>query len=139
MVEFIRRTKIYGVLAHKCPRCHEGSLFVDSNPYHLKDMLKMHKNCAKCGLSFEKENWFYYGAMYSSYALNVLWGVILFGFYYLFLWDTPLYVYLLMFVLSLVIFMPVFIRLSRSLWISLFEKYDPDALKNPINKGSKGA
>ena len=54
----------------KCPRCRKGKVFIHSNPYHRK-FDKMEDKCSECGLVYEMEQGFWYGAMYVSYAFGV--------------------------------------------------------------------
>lgn len=123
------KTKLYGIIFDKCPRCLSSNLFIDKNPYHLENLSKMHKNCEVCGCNFEKETWFFYGAMYASYGLNVFWGLMLFGLYYLFFWQMPLHYFIVILALSIFILFPVILRKSRVLWLNIFEKYDKDAIE----------
>ena len=64
-------TKLYSILGQKCPRCQEGPLFINKNPYKLKNWDKMHSDCPVCELHYEREPGFFQGAMYVSYALGV--------------------------------------------------------------------
>jgi hypothetical protein len=122
------KTKLYGIIFDKCPRCLSSNLFIDSNPYHLNNLTKMHQQCNKCGCNFEKETWFFYGAMYASYGLNVVWGMLLFALYYLFFWELSLHYFILFLSLSIILLVPLILRKSRVLWLNLFEKYDKNAL-----------
>lgn len=95
----------------------------------------MHQKCSACGCNFEKETWFFYGAMYASYGLNVLLGVLLFILYYLFFWQIPLHYFIIILTLCIVSLFPVILRKSRVLWLNLFEKYDKNAIKeNQLSK-----
>ena len=118
--------KLNGIIFNKCPRCLQTKLFVYKNPYNLKHTTDMHKKCSNCGCTFEKENWFYFGAMYASYGLNVALGVILWFFYYLFFWDLPLHYYLIVLSFSILLLFPVIVRKARVMWLNLFEAYDPN-------------
>jgi endogenous inhibitor of DNA gyrase (YacG/DUF329 family) len=58
------------LITNKCPDCHKGNVFQNSNLFtYKKDM--MHQACPACHQPFEKEPGFYWGAMYPSYALGV--------------------------------------------------------------------
>jgi len=63
-------------LAGKCPRCRKGNMFSPPQ-YRPFQKQKMEENCSHCGLHFEIESGFYWGAMYFSYALNVAESVTL--------------------------------------------------------------
>ena len=47
--------KLQSSLFHKCPRCLEGDMYPDMNPYHLKETSHMHSHCPKCELNFQPE------------------------------------------------------------------------------------
>ncbi len=64
-------SKLYSILTGTCPRCHEESMYIDKNPFHLGNIYKMHEKCSHCGLHYKIEPSFFYGAMYVSYALGV--------------------------------------------------------------------
>lgn len=114
-------------LKMKCPRCHEGNLFLKSNPYAFGSILTMHTHCSNCGLRYERESGFFFGAMYISYAINIALFVTATVGYYLFLkpivnWKW----YILGYVALTVLLSPVIFRLSRSIWLSIMTKYDPE-------------
>jgi uncharacterized protein (DUF983 family) len=102
--------RIATALRLRCPRCHDGKLFVG--------LLKMNDHCPLCGLKLEPEPGFYLGSIYANYALTVLtttvsfvllvfgaglsknvviWGCLAFAFLF------PLW----------------FFRYARSIWLSL--------------------
>ena len=129
------------VLGNKCPRCREGRLFQSKNAYAFKNnrYIKMNENCPVCGQPTELEVGFYYGTSYVSYALTVAFSVTTF-----FLWwlifgfsieDNSIFYWLTFNSVVMLALQPVFMRLSRSLWISWFVKYDPDwkehSIENP--------
>ncbi|MFT3703569.1 MAG: DUF983 domain-containing protein [Agriterribacter sp.] len=129
----------FSVLDNRCPRCRRGKLFVNSNPYKLKTTIKMNKECPVCGQPTDIEVGFYYGTAYVSYGLTIgfclitfiIWW-LLFGFsvqrgdYRLLWWCVANGV-------LLVVLQPFFMRLSRSLWLSWFVKYEPDWKNKPIS------
>jgi hypothetical protein len=123
---------LLSVLHNKCPRCREGDLFVSSHPYRLKDGMKMHEKCPVCGQPTEIEVGFYYGTGYVSYALSVAFIIssfvawkVLIGVTFaiddnrIFYWMGTVFVLLLA-------LQPMLMRLSRSLWLSWFVRYDPE-------------
>lgn len=59
----LRRRWVRGVLRRLCPRCGEGRVF--------SGLLRMNEACPVCGLAFFREQGYFYGAMYFSYALGV--------------------------------------------------------------------
>lgn len=124
-----KESKLYAVLKQKCPRCHEGDLFKYKNSYRFKNITTMYERCSHCGLKYEREPGFFYGAMYVSYALTVaLWAtlaVAVFTFYNMSPW-----LFLGIGVGVLLILLPIIYRMSRAIWISIFVKYDPDIHDN---------
>ena len=121
---------IVSLIKNKCPRCREGDLFVYNEPYSLKGgkNVKMHDKCPSCGQPTEIEVGFYYGTSYVSYALTVafsgfscaLWAIFIgFG-----LEDNRIYWWLSLNALVLILLLPPIMRISRTLWLSWFVKYD---------------
>ena len=114
-------------LKSKCPRCHEGHLFLKDNPYTFGNMLTMHTHCSNCGLRYERESGFFFGAMYISYAINIALFVTATVGYYLFLEDIVNWKwYIFGYVVLTVLLSPIIFRLSRSIWLSIMTKYDPE-------------
>jgi len=123
---------LLSVLGNRCPRCREGHLFVSHNAYALKhnQYIKMNDRCPVCGQPTEIEVGFYYGTSYVSYALTVAFSVATFVAWWVLLgisiYDNSLFWYLGVNAVLLLILQPVFMRLSRTLWLSWFVKYDPN-------------
>lgn len=133
---------LISALDNRCPRCRRGKLFVSSNPYKLKSVLKMNPACPVCGQPTDIEVGFYYGTAYVSYALTV--GFCLFT---LIAWwiligfsvkdgDHRLLWWGIINAILLIVLQPVFMRFSRSLWLSWFVKYEPDWKHKPVPKES---
>ncbi|MEO0554099.1 MAG: DUF983 domain-containing protein [Bacteroidota bacterium] len=118
------RSKGSAILHGKCPRCRSGSMFVTS-AYNLSGFQKMNKNCPSCGLRFEREPGFFFGAMYISYAFSVALFVAV-GLGLSIVGDFPLYIYFISIVLAVIIFLPVSFRYSRILFLHLFGGIDFD-------------
>ena len=121
-------SKLYSILTGSCPRCHQESMYVNHNPYKISSLFEMHEKCANCGLKYKMEPSFFYGAMYVSYAVGVAFAVAVFVISFLFI-GTSLLTTFISIVATLIVFMPLIIRLSRNIWINFFVKYDPDAVK----------
>jgi uncharacterized protein (DUF983 family) len=115
---------LYATLSNKCPRCHSGKVFESNNPYSLKNGLIMTKHCDGCGLKYEREVGYFYGAMFVSYALQT--GLLtLLYFLNMFWWNMPSLYLVFLIIGSVFILFPVTFRWSRIIWISLFTKYEP--------------
>ena len=121
-------SKLYSILTGRCPRCHEESMYTETNPYRVGSLFKMHERCSHCNTKYKMEPSFFYGAMYVSYAVGIAFAVAAFVIAFLFI-GTSLVNTFIAIVATLVVFMPVIIRLSRNIWINFFIKYDPKVIK----------
>ena len=65
------------LFSFKCPRCHEGDLFVNKW-YNFSNGNKMVECCSVCGQRTELEPGFYHGTGYVSYALTVGFSIVTF-------------------------------------------------------------
>ena len=129
-IKYPKPNYIVSVLDNRCPRCRTGKIYVSQQPYDFKHTMKMHESCPACGQPTEIEVGFYYGTGYVSYALTVgfsvatliLWWLII-GFS---LKDNRFFVWMAVNAALMIILQPIFMRLSRTLWLSWFVGYDPD-------------
>lgn len=123
------RGYLMATLGCRCPRCRKGKLFKYPVSINLKKNMAMNKQCPVCGQPTEIEVGFYYGTGYVSYVLAIVlsvaslvaWWVII-GFS---LDDNRFFFWMGFNAVLLVVLQPWLMRLSRSLWISWFVKYDP--------------
>lgn len=109
-----------------CPRCRKGTMFV--KPFQLKKPLQMHKRCEVCGQKFEPETGFYYGAMFISYLFIALVSFIVVGIS-IFILGIQVELSFLILLAILAIIYIWNLRFTRSLWIHLVVKYDPNFIK----------
>jgi uncharacterized protein (DUF983 family) len=117
-------SKVNSILTGSCPKCQNENMYVDTNPFHLGKVLKMHENCSHCGLKYQIEPSFFYGAMYVSYAVNVALGVATFIVAKVFI-GLDLVQSFAAIIGSLVVLYPIVLRLSRNIYINLFVDYEP--------------
>ncbi|MDO6473168.1 DUF983 domain-containing protein [Maribacter sp. 1_MG-2023] len=118
--------KLYSILTGSCPRCHEESMYLDKNPYHMTKIFKMHEKCSHCDLKYKIEPSFFYGAMYVSYGVGIAFAVAAFVIANLFLGASLIEAFIAI-IITLIVFMPVIMRVSRNIWINIFIKYDAKA------------
>ncbi len=129
---------LLSILGNKCPRCREGYLFKSKNAYALKhhNYIKMNEQCPLCEQPTDIEVGFYYGTSYVSYALTVAFSVATFAFWWLIfgfsIQDNSIFYWLAFNSIAMLLLQPVFMRLSRTLWLSWFVKYDPDWKEHKI-------
>ena len=123
------------LLKCKCPRCRQGNMFEDPNPWHLSKTMKMNKECAVCGQAFDIEVGFYFGSSYVSYALTVALSVatfvawwVLIGFS---LYDDRIMYWLTLNAVLLIAAQPYLMRVARTGWLAFFVKYDKNWKTNP--------
>jgi uncharacterized protein (DUF983 family) len=121
---------ISGILTDKCPHCRRGEMFLHRNPYDLKNMMKMPANCPVCGQPFEIEVGFYYGTGFVSYALAVIVCVASFTAWILLIGmslnDNRLFWWIGTNALLLLGLQPILMRMSRTIWLYFFVRYDPN-------------
>lgn len=84
----------------------------------------MYDACPNCGQPYEIEPNFYYGAMYASYALAVAVFVAVLVILSI-IGHNEINVLLITYFVVMIVLSPILFRLSRSLWIHFFVKYDP--------------
>ena len=119
-------SKLYSILTGTCPRCQQESMYTYKNPYLLSRTLKMNETCSHCGTKYKIEPSFFYGAMYVSYAVGIAFAVAAFVISFLFL-GSSLKTAFISIVVTMIVFMPVIMRLARNIWINFFMSYDPKA------------
>lgn len=119
------------ILENKCPRCRKGKLFKNNRPYRLRKVLDMHDHCPVCGQRSELEIGFWYGTGYVSYVLAVMFSVFNLIWYWLIFgitWrDNSIFHWLVVNGIILTLSMPLLMRLSRTLYLTFYVGYDPEA------------
>ncbi|WP_370479882.1 DUF983 domain-containing protein [Tamlana flava] len=120
---FKKGTKLYGIFTGKCPKCHEESMYTNKNPYILSEALSMNEKCSNCGTKYKIEPSFFYGAMYVSYAVGIAFAVAAFVISFL-VFNAGRNSIFISIIGTLVVFMPIIMRLSRNIWINFFMSYD---------------
>lgn len=120
--------RLYSILTGSCPKCHEESMFTNKNPYILSDTLKMHERCSNCNTKYKIEPSFFFGSMYVSYAVGIAFAVAAFIISYVFL-EANVNITFISIIVTMVVFLPIILRLSRNIWINLFMNYDKNLSK----------
>lgn len=118
-------SKLYSILNFRCPRCQEGAVFEEKNPYKFGSLFKMHENCSHCELRYEVEPSFFYGAMYVSYGYSVALFVATYIIMNL-IYEPPIEHIIAALALVVLVLSPLVLRLSRITWLNLFVKYNPE-------------
>jgi uncharacterized protein (DUF983 family) len=125
-----KRGYLPNVLSLQCPRCREGHIFKNKLSLKTSKNVEMHRNCPVCGQPTEIEVGFYVGTGYVSYALTVAFSGFTFVVWLVLIGisieDNSIFYWLLTNAILLLLLQPWFMRLSRSIWLSWFVKYDPN-------------
>ncbi|MBM3443747.1 MAG: DUF983 domain-containing protein [Bacteroidetes bacterium] len=128
---------LYCVLNNKCPRCRSGNIFTSRNAYKPGEFTKMNEQCPVCGQPTEIEVGFYYGTGYVSYALTIAFSVSTFVAWYVIIGmsldDNRFFWWMGTNAVLMIVMQPLFMRLSRSIWLSWFVKYDEDWKQHPLD------
>ena len=121
-------TSLYSIITGNCPKCHEESMYTFKNPYNLGNTLKINEHCSTCHTKYRLEPSFFYGGMYVSYAVGIAFAVAAYVITNL-IFQASLKNTFIAIVITLVVFMPIIMRLSRNIWINLFIHYDKTVIK----------
>ena len=127
------RSLVASVLTNRCPKCREGKLFTNPNPYDFRTTMRMPGHCPVCGQAFELQTGFYFGTGYVSYGLSILFCALSFITWFLTIGvsanDNRLFWWLGINGVVLLVLQPLLQRLSRSIWIACFVRYDEHSVK----------
>ncbi len=126
-----KRNIFASLLSGCCPKCRTGKVF-SHKVYAIMNYSSVKDNCPSCGVKFETEPGFFWGAMYFSYALNV--GIsIITGFVLFFVFGDPeFWIYITVIVPLILLLTPPMVRFSRLLMMyvaSPYRKYQPGVSK----------
>ena len=126
---------IVNLLRCKCPRCRAADMFKDSNPWHLKNTMKMNKECPACGQPLNIEVGFYYGSSYVSYALTIALSIVTFIAWWIIIGisinDNRVLYWLPVNAAFIFLMQPYLMRAARTGWLAFFVKYDKNWKINP--------
>lgn len=123
-----KTSQFEAIVKAKCPRCRRGKIF--SGSLYGLNLQITNEHCSHCGMRFEVEPGYFYGAMYVSYAfvvgemLNV--GLIT---YLITGNDKSPWLYITAILLSILVLTPINYRYSRVLLLHLLTpkvKYYPE-------------
>jgi uncharacterized protein (DUF983 family) len=127
---------LWSVLDLKCPRCRLGKLFKNKLSLKLSRNLEMHPRCTICNQPTEVEVGFYVGTGYVSYALTVALTGCTFVAWLLTIGfsidDNRIFWWLGANAVFLLVLQPWLMRVSRSIWLSWFVKYDANWKENQV-------
>ncbi|MEM0997859.1 MAG: DUF983 domain-containing protein [Bacteroidota bacterium] len=91
--------------------------------------MKTHKNCPNCGVQYEPEPGFFWGAMYINYAFNVA-TIAAIGIAIMVLFrPESIFAYIVPIIIGIVLTIPFTSRISRLLMLHVFGPFRFDADK----------
>lgn len=132
----LNKTYLGAVFNNNCPRCREGKIYESANAYKYGQTIKMNEVCPVCKQPTEIEVGFYYGTGYVSYAISVAFSVatlvawwVIIGFS---LDDNRFFWWMGINAVVMLALQPLFMRLSRTLWLSWFVSYDKNWKENQL-------
>lgn len=105
---------LMAIIKQRCPRCRKGPIF--------HGLMSMYPTCRVCGLVYEREEGYFYGAMYASYAFGLLstayWlPMLLMGVNPFLVVGIP--------AVHLILQIPLTFRYSRVAWLYVDHGFDP--------------
>src|SRR5262249_30124653 len=104
-----RRSFLWAMIRQRCPHCREGRMF--SGVWHMNDP------CPVCGKLFQREEGYFLGAMYFSYALATAVLIPLYVLAFLVLPTNDTLVIALFATGLYLPLVPAVFRYSRVLWV----------------------
>ena len=102
----------------KCPNCRQARVFKKSAG--VFKMPVMHEACPACDYKFYREPGYFLGAMYISYGIAVLVGLLTFFFLYYFFPNLPTIAVPLLMIVMIVLVAKKNYRLSRVIYMHMF-------------------
>ena len=121
-------SKLYSILTGTCPKCNEESMYTNPNPYALMDTLKIGEKCSHCNTKYRLEPSFFFGSMYVSYGVGIAFAVAAFVISY-YIFSSTLTTAFIAITGTLIVFLPIIMRVSRTIWINIFIHYDKNLAK----------
>ena len=126
---FSKGSKIYAMITGCCPKCHEESMYLNANPFNVLKIYAMHETCSHCKQVYKIEPSFFFGAMFVSYGLGVLIGIISFLVSH-FVFQANLKTTFISIVVALILSNTLIMRMSRNIWINIFIHFDKNWKEN---------
>ncbi len=123
---FKKGSKWYSIFNMKCPRCHEGDMFLTGSWSFIKPF-DMHERCPNCNLNYYPEPGYYYGAMFISYIWTAWFCLIFMGVFFWGLGFPQNTAWAMLIAFMAINFVYIF-RISRLMWININVRYNPKAL-----------
>lgn len=122
-----KKSRLYSILNNRCPRCHEGKFWKAGPVSSLtKHGGNCYDSCSHCGLKYEREPGFFYGAMYVSYALGIAMMVTAWVATSVLFPEMGPGLQATIIIVSILAWTPWNYWLSRIIWMNLFYHYEEE-------------
>lgn len=110
---------LVNVLNDKCPYCGKVKIFTPGKklPFQAPDMMA---KCSSCGKNLEGEPGYFFGAMYLSYGLAVLEGILMFLLLKLLAGIQNYELIIGSIILVIFLLSNKNLRISRLIWLKIF-------------------
>ena len=123
-----KTSKLTAIIQAKCPKCRRGKIF--SGSLYGVNLQRTNEHCSNCGMRFEIEPGYFYGAMYVSYVFVVAEMIIVGLLTYLITGnDKSPWLYIGSILISILLLTPLNYRYSKVLLLHLLTpkiKYNPE-------------
>ncbi|MBI3519702.1 MAG: DUF983 domain-containing protein [Bacteroidetes bacterium] len=106
------------ILHEKCPNCGRGEVYEKKKTFFELPVMK--ERCNVCNYYFDREPGYFIGAMYISYGLAVLQGILTFLILYFFFPTVPTIWVVLIILAVILAFSLKNYKLSRIIYIHIF-------------------
>jgi len=117
-----KATKLFPIIAsvakEKCPNCNQAKAFHKSGG--LLHIPVMKEECSECKYRFEREPGYFIGAMYVSYGLAILIGILTYVIAILIAPEMPLMWRVALVIASIFLFAKKNFKWSRLLYLYIF-------------------
>jgi uncharacterized protein (DUF983 family) len=108
---------VLSILSEKCPKCKQGKVFKNSTFFQLPEMNSF---CSHCNYKYDREPGYFIGAMYLSYGLAVLQGLLTFMICYFAFPQMETLTRVLSVIVVIILFGKKNYKLSRIIYIHIF-------------------
>ena len=106
------------IMTEKCPNCGQGHIFEKRK--RMVQFPEMKERCECCGYLYNREPGYFLGAMYISYGLAVLQGILAFLTCYFFFPQLPTLAVCFIILGVIVLFSIRNFRISRVVYMYIF-------------------
>ena len=106
------------ILKEKCPNCGKGEVY-QKKKYLLQQPI-MNERCHQCDYYFDREPGYFLGAMYISYGLAVLQGILTYVLLHIFVPKMPTIWVVAAILIVISLFSMKNYKLSRIIYIHIF-------------------